>query len=112
MPRPRTGRLLTRNGRPVACIRPPHSLSRSLALSLSLTKLATANARPQALKEALEKNARLDLAEAAAAKSAQVLKETQARTALGHGLLVTTHVIYLMIGMLSVLATGLLTLVN
>jgi len=102
MPRPKTGRLLTRNSRPVACIRLPPSL----------TKLATANARLQALKEALEKNARLDLAEAAAAKSAQVLKETQARTALGHGLLVTTHVIYLMIGMLSVLATGLLTLVN
>ena len=66
----------------------------------------------QALKEALDKNARLDLAEAAAAKSAQILSETKARTALGHGLLVTTHIVYLMIGMLSILATGLLTLVN
>ena len=66
----------------------------------------------QALKEALDKNARLDLAEAAAAKSAQIMSETKARTALGHGLLVTTHIVYLMIGMLSILATGLLTLVN
>ena len=66
----------------------------------------------QALKEALEKNARLDLAEAAASKSAQILNETKARTSLGQGLLVTTQIIYLVIGMLSVLATGLLTLVN
>ena len=66
----------------------------------------------QALKEALEKNARLDLAEAAAAKSAQILSETKARTTLGHGLLVTTHLIYLMIGVLSVLASGLLAFVN
>lgn len=67
---------------------------------------------PQALKRALEKNARLDLADAAAAKSAQILSETKARTSLGQGLLVITQIIYLMIGMLSMLATGLLALVN
>jgi len=48
-----------------------------------------------------------NLAEIAAQQSARILEETKARSQLGSGVLILTHVVYLMVGVLSVLACGL-----
>lgn len=57
-----------------------------------------------------ERSQQKNLAEAAAEKSAQLLQQTQARTHVGAGVLVITHMVYLLIGIFSVLATGLVGL--
>lgn len=62
----------------------------------------------QELANEQEKNKRIDLTEAAAQKSSQILEQTQASTHLGAGLLVITHVVYLIIGVFSILASGLM----
>lgn len=66
----------------------------------------------QELKEKLEvekeKNERINLADAAAQNSAQILEQTQASTHIGAGLLVITHVVYLIIGVFSIIASGLM----
>ena len=68
----------------------------------------------QLLKQELEiqreKAKNVNLAEAAAQRSATLLDETQASTHVGAGLLVITHMVYLMIGVFSIVATGLTTL--
>jgi hypothetical protein len=55
-----------------------------------------------------EKNKKVNLTEAAAQKSSQILEQTKASTHVGAGLLVLTHVVYLMIGVFSILASGLM----
>jgi hypothetical protein len=52
----------------------------------------------------------VNLAEAAAQRSAILLDQTQASTHVGAGLLVVTHMVYLMIGIFSIVATGLTSL--
>lgn len=54
-----------------------------------------------------ENASKQNLAEIAAQQSARILEETKARSQLGSGVLILTHVVYLMIGVLSVLACGL-----
>jgi nucleoside recognition membrane protein YjiH len=68
----------------------------------------------QLLKQELEiqreKAKNVNLAEAAAQRSAILLDQTQASTHVGAGLLVVTHMVYLMIGIFSIVATGLTSL--
>ena len=55
-----------------------------------------------------EKTKKINLTEAAAQKSSLILEQTQASTHMGAGLLVITHVVYLIIGVFSILASGLM----
>jgi hypothetical protein len=55
-----------------------------------------------------ERSQQKNLAEAAAEKSAQLLQQMQARTHVGAGVLVIAHMVYLLIGIFSVLATALI----
>lgn len=69
----------------------------------------------QELQDALEKEkAKEDersLAEIAAERSAKALRETQASTQVGSGLMVVTQLVYLAIGVFAVLASTLQVLV-
>lgn len=55
-----------------------------------------------------EKSKEMNLTDAAAEKSAQILEQTQASTHIGAGLLVITHVVYFIISIFSILASGLM----